>query len=78
MSRQGLPVNRFNVGDKVKLANPHLTIQSENEIDDTFTVVDTELSFGKWKSVINDRTGRGYVMSNGDYYLAESYKEENL
>lgn len=69
MHNQGLAVSSFNIGDKVKLANPYLTVQSENELDDTFTVVATKLSFGDWKGVINDRTGRGYVMSNGDYYL---------
>lgn len=66
----GLPVSDFNIGDKAKIANLFLTIQSENEIDDVFTVVETELSFGKWKGAVNDRTGRGYVMADGDYRLA--------
>lgn len=68
---RGLPVSEFNIGEKVKIANPFLTVKSENKIDDVFTVVETELSFGKWKGVINDRTGRGYVMADGDYYKGE-------
>ncbi|TCJ00447.1 hypothetical protein [Cytobacillus praedii] len=67
--RKGIPVQEFNIGDKAMLANPHLLVQSLNKEDDTFTVVETELSFGKWKSAINDRTGYGYVMANGDYCL---------
>lgn len=69
MNIQGLPVSCFKTGDKVKVANPYLIFSSENELDDTFTVVETKLSFGKWKAAINDRTGRGYVMADGDYYL---------
>lgn len=74
---KGLQVSDFNIGDKVKIANPSLIVQSENELDDVFTVVEAELSLGKWKGVVNDRTGRGYVMANGDYFLAWSrFKEE--
>jgi hypothetical protein len=68
--RKGLPVMSFNIGEKVMLANPYLTVNSENEIDDVFTVVKTELSFGEWRDAVNDRTGRGYVMSDGDYCRA--------
>lgn len=67
---EGLPVHEFNIGDKVKIANPLLTTQSENKLADLFTVNETQLSFGKWKSAKNDRTGRSYVMGNGEYYLA--------
>lgn len=65
MNIQGLPVSCFKTGDKVKVANPYLIFSSENELDDTFTVVETK----QWKAAINDRTDRGYVMADGDYYL---------
>jgi hypothetical protein len=67
--RKGISVNKFNIGDKVLIVNPFLLIQSANEENDTFTVEECELSFGKWKAVRNDRTGFGYVMSDGDYCL---------
>ncbi len=68
--RKGISVDKFNVGDKALIANPSLLSQSLNEEDDTFTVIETELSFGKWKAAVNDRTGYAYVMAHGDYCLA--------
>ncbi len=68
--RNGISVDKFNVGDKALISNPSLLVQSMNKEDDTFTVVETELSFGKWKATVNDRTGYGYVMSHGNFCLA--------
>ncbi|MBR2246303.1 MAG: hypothetical protein IJ880_04645 [Bacilli bacterium] len=67
----GMLVSEFTVGDKVVLANPYLTVGSENKQGDTYTIVKTTLSFGEWKSAINDRTGRGYVMGDGEYRLRD-------
>lgn len=65
--RFGLSVEDFKVGDKAIIANPGLLVQSESQVDDVFLVVPTKLSFGDWLGVVNERTGRGYVMANGDY-----------
>lgn len=65
--RVPLAVKDFREGDKVIIAHPNLLIQSENLVNDTFTVVKTTLSFGDWLGVVNDRTGRGCVMGNGEY-----------
>lgn len=62
----GLPVRDFKVGDKVMLANPFLSVGSNNHYKDTFTVISTELFFGKWLVIRNDRTGECYVMSDGE------------
>ncbi|MEK3955649.1 MULTISPECIES: hypothetical protein [unclassified Psychrobacillus] len=81
VERTGLPVESFIIGEKAVIANPSLLIQSENQENDTFTVVATQLSLMDWKAAINDRTGRGYVMSNGDYARKQeetSTREENI
>jgi hypothetical protein len=67
--RIGLPVSSFKEEDKVLIAHPSLLVQSLNKVDDVFTVVNTKLSFGDWKAAVNDRTGQGYVMANGEYSL---------
>lgn len=69
--KNGLPVDKFNIGDKAMMANPYLTVGSRNKWDDVFTVVETTLTFGKWKAVVNDRTKDGYVMGDGDYCRVE-------
>jgi hypothetical protein len=67
--RKGMRVDDFNIGDKVLIANPHMLVNSTSNENDTFSVVETELSFGKWKAAVNDRTGYGLVMANGDWCL---------